>query len=125
MMISCKPETFKKHVRKWGKRAASSEDVTRNYCAVVYGILSNKNKPPTHHYNMQLDDLMHFMKLGFTVHGEWFVHGLRIPRKRKGKASGEALPREPEADNERSAVDKEGKQVRSDLTSRPRPDLRS
>jgi len=50
MMTSCKPGTFKKHVRKWGKRAASEEDVTRNYCAVVYGIFSNKKKPSTHHY---------------------------------------------------------------------------
>ena len=105
MMISCKPESVKKYVRKWGKRAASSEDVTRNYCAVVYGIFSNKNKPSAHHYNMQLEDLMHFMKYGFTVHGEWFIRGVRIPRKRRGVASGETLPVEPEADSERSAVD--------------------
>ena len=44
---------------------------------------------------MQLDDLLHFTKLGFTLHGEWFIWGLRIPRKRRGVASGEALPEEP------------------------------
>ena len=45
------------------------------------------------------------MKPGFTAHGEWPVNGLRISRKRRGKASGDALPRAPGASQERSAVD--------------------
>ena len=59
-------------VRKWGNRKQSVENVTRNYCAVVYGIFSNKCKPSTHHYNMQLEDLLHFTKFSasrFTANG--------------------------------------------------------
>jgi hypothetical protein len=54
---------------------------------------------------MQSDDLLHFMKLGFTLHGEWFIRGLRIPRKRRGVASGGALPEEPATVAGRKAVD--------------------
>lgn len=105
MMISCKPEEVKKVVRKWGKRKASVENVTKNYCAVVYGMFSNRSKPSAHHYNMQYEDLVHFMKFGFTIHGEWFLRGLRIQRKRRGVAELEELPQEPANDDERSAVD--------------------
>ena len=52
ILISCKPEEVKKVVRKWGNRKQSVENVTRNYCAVVYGIFSNKCKPSANHYNM-------------------------------------------------------------------------
>ena len=104
MLISCKPEEVKKVVRKWGNRKQSVENVTRNYCAVVYGIFSNKCKPSAHHYNMRLEDLLHFTKFGFTVHGEWFLLGFRIPRKRRGVADVEELSQEPTRDNERSLV---------------------
>jgi len=104
MMFSCKPTSVKKYIRKWGKREASVEDTTRNYCVVVYGIFSNRNKPSAHHYNMQFEDLLHFMKFGFTIHGEWFIRGFRVLRKRRGVASEDALPEEPGADGERNAV---------------------
>ena len=54
MMVSCKPEAETRHIRKWGKRDASVEDVTRNYCAVVNGIFSTRHKPSAYDYNMQL-----------------------------------------------------------------------
>ena len=93
-------------MRKWGKREASVEDVTRNYCAVVYGLFSNNFKPSAHHCNMQLDDFLHFMKFGFTLHGEWLIRGLRIPRKRRGVVAGDgALPGEPDTAAGRTAVD--------------------
>ena len=104
MVISCKPEQVKKVVRKWGRREASVEDVTRNHCAVIYGIFSNRHKPSAYHYNLQLEDLLYCMKYGWTLHGEWFIRGLRVPRKRRGIADGKSIPKEPSDAGECSAV---------------------
>jgi len=109
MTISCKPKAVKRFVRKWGKREASVEDATRNYCAVIYGISTNKYKPSAHHHNLQVKDLLHFMKFGFTIHGEWFIRGLRVPRKRRCVADSDLAPEEPSGARERSAVN--GKRV--------------
>ena len=38
-------------------------------------------KPDARSYNVQREDIEHFLKHGETLHGEWWFEGKRIPRK--------------------------------------------
>ena len=38
-------------------------------------------KPDARSYNVQREDIEHFLKHGETLHGEWWYKGKRIPRK--------------------------------------------
>ena len=47
----------------------------------VFGMFKAGYKPDARSYNVQREDIDHFLKHGETLHGEWWYEGKRIPRK--------------------------------------------
>jgi len=41
-------------------------------------------KPCAVHFNMQREDCISYYTKGYTVHGEWFLNGKRLPRRPNG-----------------------------------------
>ena len=66
----------------WCKRKVDTTiELTKQRCDVFYGMFFSNHKASAHHYNMQRQDVEHFLKFGTTLHGEWFMDGERLPRK--------------------------------------------
>ena len=64
-----------------GKRPASSVEIRKQRVIVVFGMFKAGYKPDARSYNVQREDIDHFLKHGETLHGEWWYEGKRIPRK--------------------------------------------
>ena len=64
-----------------GKRLASEVQIRKQLVYVVYGMFKAGYKPDARSYNVQREDIEHFLKHGETLHGEWFFNRTRIPRK--------------------------------------------
>ena len=50
-------------------------------CDTLFGFFDANHKANAQHYNMQRDDINSYLKYGYTVHGEWFLDGERLPHK--------------------------------------------
>ena len=64
-----------------GKRPASEVSIRKQHVVVVYGMFKAGYKPDARSYNVQREDAEHFLKTGRTKHGEWWLHGKRVPRE--------------------------------------------
>ena len=79
--IGYKPYNHVINRKAWGKRRKDQNiEVVKQHCDVFYGMFSAGHKASAHHYNMQRQDIEHFIKFGTTIHGEWFMNGERLPR---------------------------------------------
>jgi hypothetical protein len=79
--IGYKPYPHVIHRKAWGKRKVDqSKALVKQRCDVFYGMFSASHKASAHHYNMQRQDIEHFLKFGTTLHGEWFLNGERLLR---------------------------------------------
>lgn len=94
-VIGYKPKPTTVHRKKWGKRTEDEAvEVTKQRCDVFFGMFGANIKPTAEHYNMQREDMEHYLKYGTTLHGEWFLEGKRLPRK-GGLAHRSSLPSGP------------------------------
>ena len=80
--IGYKPFKHTINRKSWGKRKEDTTiELIKQRCDVFYGLFSSNHKASAHHYNMQRQDVEHFLKFGTTLHGEWFMDGERLPSK--------------------------------------------
>jgi len=81
-VIGYKPKTKTVYRKKWGKRKMDEEiQEPKQKCDVFFGMFGSNIKPTAEHYNMQREDMEHYLKYGTTLYGEWFLDGKRLPRK--------------------------------------------
>ena len=100
-----KPRRELRFTEKRGRRKAASEEVVVQECDTWFGFFDANHKANAQHYNMQRDDINSYLKYGYTVHGEWFLDGERLPRKGDAEhlnvlpAPGSKLPRSGDVEN--------------------------
>ena len=105
MLLSFKPYLVNRYVEKRGRRDARTVKGTRNECIVVYGLFDSDIKPSAQQYNMQRLDAEMYLKFGFTVHGEFFVNRMRIPRYQlRAPTAEDDTEDEPEGAQERKCA---------------------
>ena len=73
-------------VCKWGKRKATTRTERRQHVDVFFGFSPVGEKPATRYHITMQEDIVHFLKTGHVLHGEWFYHGKRIPGGDHSKA---------------------------------------
>jgi len=81
-------------VRKHGKRPEKVVTVAVQETDAWFGLFGGSegdgSKASAQHYNMMREDKISFYKNGFTIHGEFFLNGERLPRRPAGWVA--ALP---------------------------------
>ena len=76
-----KPRRVATFVDKRGKRAAAAVEEVVQECDAWFGFFNSDQKPNSQRYNMQRGDMNSITKFGFSIHGEWFLNGERVPLK--------------------------------------------
>jgi hypothetical protein len=73
-----------------GKRPANVVNVIAQETDAWFGLFGGSDgeghKASAQHYNMMREDKISFYTKGYTVHGEWFLDGERLPRRPSGPA---------------------------------------
>ena len=86
-----KNSTRRKRKGRKGKRPKTdgdTETVPTQTTDVWYGLWGGGEdggrKPCAVHFNMQREDYISYYTKGYTMHGEWFLNGKRLPRRPNG-----------------------------------------
>jgi hypothetical protein len=91
-----KPYVQEVQIPRRGKRPASTKQVRKQHVDVFFAFHPSGFKPDARSYNTAAEDIDCFLKYGRVRHGEWFLHGQRLPGGNHSRPLPEGFSERPE-----------------------------